>query len=389
MANRIQSAFPASLPSWGGTQIEPDAGEKTTGFAIDDRPPAKWLNYLFDYQNIWLKMAMTSAFGNFTTVDSDLSSTTTLDSVVWNGSFWTALLDTTPFGAKCMVSYGGNTWAWGGDQDEPVGRHLGACDLAGNVIYGITGSSTVGEVVAYSSDPSTVNFASAPDPGFTGSATSVAELKVKQGSNLVLICRNSELAYTSSIGSAWTVVTTPAAFTELVHISGSTWGATTDGGAYYTSANDGVSWTVSTAIPVLTNYIIETMDVDRTTGAICAVAWDAVGTGNPIYMHRSTDLGATWSSYLIPGSHDTNTIDPCPKVRALGGAVWMMSSSSLINGELAVFYSVDDGLTWSLGSRFGGDAIATSGLRDLDYNGKTWVAVGWSASTAHGKVVEL
>jgi len=50
------TARPSTSPSWastGGTRLEPSAGQKAAGFAVDDRPPARWVNFLWGILSDW------------------------------------------------------------------------------------------------------------------------------------------------------------------------------------------------------------------------------------------------------------------------------------------------------------------------------------------------
>lgn len=387
MANRIQTAFPNTFPYWGGTQTEPSAGQKTTGFAINEMPPAKWLNYLFDYQNDWLKMAMTSSFGNFTTPDLGVTPIN-FHSVVWNGSYWTGLQLGNISGQPCYYSYDGETWAAGANQFHEAGSRQGACDSAGTVMFGVDTPGSSGELVASSPDPITTAFSAAPDPGFTGAPTTINTLKVKHNDTLVLICEGTELAYASSVGAAWTLVTTPVAFIDIVNLSGSTWLGTSAAGAAYISTNDGVTWSAVTAIPVILNHAITSVDVDRATGVVCAASWHTVNPGGGIYIYRSTDNGASWTAYGVPDTGTLIEVARKPKIRAFGGAIWYAVAEGSTS-RMCILYSVDGGLTWEVGQKFGGISTTSGLLEDIDYNGKTWVAVGNNSQLAHGKAVLL
>jgi len=49
---------PTTVSTWatdGGTRLEPTVGEKAAGFAVDDRPPARWINFLWGLLSDWIK----------------------------------------------------------------------------------------------------------------------------------------------------------------------------------------------------------------------------------------------------------------------------------------------------------------------------------------------
>lgn len=49
---------PTTLPLWsttGGTTVEPSGGQKAAGFAVSTKPPARWVNWLFNNLYTWIQ----------------------------------------------------------------------------------------------------------------------------------------------------------------------------------------------------------------------------------------------------------------------------------------------------------------------------------------------
>lgn len=49
---------PGTLPQWattGGTTVEPSGGQKAAGFAVGTKPPARWVNWLFNNLYTWIQ----------------------------------------------------------------------------------------------------------------------------------------------------------------------------------------------------------------------------------------------------------------------------------------------------------------------------------------------
>lgn len=66
------TARPTSSVDWGGTQIEPSAGQKSAGFAPGDRPPAQWINWLLSNLQEWIEYLDTEKLRDVAMLASDV-----------------------------------------------------------------------------------------------------------------------------------------------------------------------------------------------------------------------------------------------------------------------------------------------------------------------------
>jgi hypothetical protein len=385
---RQRSDFPdfdLDFSTLAGSQIEPTPGEKTSGFALAEKVPARYMNWLWDAPLKWLKMAMASAFGTYTI--PSFATANDQGTVVWSEVYrlWVSFRG----GAATTTTYtsiDGTHWVAGSTKPSTtVSDRCGIEDTTGRVIYGATNSK-----LGYKADPTAGAYAEVT-PGFASGA--VVAVRVKDGSDFIMAssAAASEIATASDVTSAWTVVTTPGGFVDLTYVSGSTWLGMESDGTISISTNDGTSWAAhGDAGTPITAPELDSIDIDPGTGILCASGRSGVG-GLGLRLVYSVDTGQNWTLATI--SPMTNVVaSNDTKIRNLGGRIWVVvtdtDSPSPYPDTPGIYFSIDAGVTWKLAER--SDAVDQDpydDLKDLDYNGAQWLAVGDTAQLAKGHPV--
>jgi len=257
--------------------------------------------------------------------------------------------------------------------------------LPSNVVMG-SGFSSFG---VYRSTDGGDNFSFISNPT---SGNSIQSFSGDNSNDWVCTASGSKLAHSGDNGLSWSAVTNPVSFSFA--------GVTNDGNGNYvavgvntplnlsviTSSDSGVSWTDRSFVRTSsTNDQFFDISTDGTT-------WIAVGARGTIY--KSTNAGVSWTE-ITTSPFGSTTGDTIGSVCNFNG-VWIIGGldSSLTSGKLAISRSTDSGATWSsfisnpgtnangfLRVRVGGDGLfmgtyfqspSHNSFTSID-NGLTWI----------------
>lgn len=356
MAYVRNANFPDFDLEWAtnaSTQIEPSAAEKATGYQLADQPAAKKLNWLLDAPMKALKVAFGGAFGRYR-VQEPISAwaANTIGAITYSEYYdrWVAFSST--MGPTIgYQSIDGLEWvATGGG-------------LASAVYFHCAGSDTSGRIMAMSSTGTSIYYNTTLNPatpfttvwtGITPGGTDYC-MRVKTGTDNVMFCNSAYFAYASDVTALpVTPVATPETIRDITD-SGqgdSTWYALASSGKIYTSTDDGSTWNLTgDAALVFPTYAFRSIDIDPVSGKLCVACYDFAG--GPPYTQRiaySSDVGVTWTAASVPSFWDGPTVPETPRVRNLGGQIWVAYGRRFYDGYIPevpnICFSIDGGVTW-------------------------------------------
>lgn len=376
------------LPHWGtdaAQAVRPGGGaggvtpEMRAGFSPDDRPPARWLNWLWRANYGWARAALGGALARWDRT-APHGITTPFTNIPWGayhpgpGSSVAGHIIGDALTAV-RHSYGGRAMQAGtANGGLIIGPRAFGIDSA-NVLVGQTGAAA--PAVAYA--PSIINSAwSTPSTTATPLSLIMSALGTKWPNGDLLIAVGDAVGIKSdgaAGGGAWTTPTTaPSEFlTDLVYAGGTTWYASgpNGNGSIWRSTDDGDNWVaVAGTAPTGTADVVRAMArCPQTTRQVLLVDdhW-------PLY---SDDGGANWTEASVVGSPDAAPNIPTQQWRALkavGGGAFVATANNVDEGTL--IYSVDGGETWrwvEIEGAFGG-LVAT--LRALWCDGTRVYGLG-------------
>jgi len=355
MSSRIRLDLPVKFPRWAtdaGRTLEPaESGaaqsNKDKGWLIDDRPPAREMNWLQNMAYEWIRQLAGGIVSNWELCEVP-SIGVNVYSVLWDDvrrCFVFVLL------AGSKRSDNGRTVplgviAWGGAKTPILG-----IDSAFNSTHMLVGC-TDGRL-NYSVDGAAWAENDTTPPG--GADISAIDTKYPTSDLIIIGAGTVMRRVVAGIGGVWANPAVPPVMVgiikSIVHVTGARWYCFGARGEVSKSVDDGVNWATLVNTP---NAIFSAAkplthgDINPTTGTIVAVGYNATNIAQIAY---SLDDGATaWQAATkeLPSFQTTSELY---KVRYVGGNTWITvgkCTGSLVGLHPAnILVSIDDGITWA------------------------------------------
>jgi hypothetical protein len=334
-----------TLPRWAttaGKTLEPAESKKDSGWNVNERPPARWWNWLlnqnYEYARRTLRLMMNPQPG------AVLLATAPYD-LIWSPVHggWISI-DASKI--NFLSVSGGYSRGLPNLPITPIKKT--ACVHAGALLVGSVSGimcSTGPTAWTVQSTPNSVQHL-ATGFGYTNRVVTGA-------SSMGGLSIDTAPTYTGPFtpSPAPPVAPVPGIYIgALIHLAGNDYGCLLDNGDFFISYNDGATW--SLAGTLLDNYAVPgkfgAIDFDADAQRLIAVG---VGVSGNHSVQYSDDLGATWTMAAYPNLGAPTAGAEAVAVRYLGEGVWIAGGAfSLATAETIVPFvaSFDHGLTWTV-----------------------------------------
>jgi hypothetical protein len=302
---------------------------KEDGWALDQRPPARIMNYLQNLFSEWLKRYATTPVNNWL-LSTDVGAAS-VDAIVYSGDADGTFKDGLWFlfvGVDVFSSEYGVDWT-------DTGTNLTSAANPGAVSKSDSYKAIIGTAngLEYNSGGFTfvevTNATIGGGGGFTGGAIALDA----NGDRTIVVdtLGNMRIAATG-VNGAWSAPTTPpdlgavaGTVGRVVYGGGTKWYAARRSGTAQklaSSDDDGDTWT-SRTLPTFLSNNVNAIAYDPDSARLVACGEDIAGTA-PIQY--SDDDGATWTPSAFEGLSRDDTID----VYSLGAGIWVGIQNSRI-----------------------------------------------------------
>ena len=379
MTTRLQFDIPDfSVPFWAtnanrtldpdDTLLDPVPIVKEEGFELSQRPPARVVNWLHHYVTEWLRSVSPVPIANW--LPSSDAGAADIDGVVFAPSAsdegdWTVASGTAVYRDNFGVSWGG-----AGTLNSAANRGAFTIDTSYPAIFGTVNG------LEYNSTGSTyVEVADVTiGGGFTGGVIAMDSRYPDNDRTIVIDANGRCRIAASGVAGAWTAPTTPPNLGatlknigRVIHAGSGKWFAARQavtGQHLSVSTDDGDVWTTKT-LPPFTSSDVTAIAYDPTTERLVACGV----TSGVAAIYYSDDDGATWtaSNYTGMGTSNGNG-----DVYSCGGSMWIAVGSG------RVLLSIDNAETWVLAEMYNASLGGSSGPYFLMSDGRKLVAVGES-----------
>lgn len=351
---------PADLPRWAtdpGRTLKPDESEKDLGWDLDEKGPARWMNWLQENTYQWIKKIAGVPFFNWSLVDNSIVNA--LVSVIYSDTL-----------KKWFATEVATNQVWSSDEGHlwltyqaplpaaPVSRGV-AIDSA-RVIIG------AGSDVYYSNGGAFV-------PAGVGGAAFNTLYTAYPTSDRVLVADSAGVVRfaTNVAAGLWTPATTsPAtALATLIHLEGANWlGMSIQ--QCYVSTDDGVNFAAAGSVPV--GVVLKMVEYNPNSGRLVVVGDDGF---NAPAIYTSDDVGATWISRIGGVSDPTGGV--LSAVQYIGGSMWFAGGGIITPPTRETMYvSLDDGDTWDLATYHDFNLALPRDIVDVAGDGRSLICVG-------------
>jgi len=384
---------PAVFGTDSGAALGPQDGagptytELEAGWAVADRPPARWLNWLTRAAGYMHRAALGGAVANWVDLTTAAPGTATTgaalvfhpgiyEPVGSNSQAGTFFAWLSSAGATALSAAHGYVWT--------AGASLGAFTLSPNAFS--RDSARVawgnGASVYYTS---TSSFGT---PGSQNTGLSVVgalAIAFREGSDYAVAADEAaDVAYndTNVATAAWTAASTSPSdygswdgygIRSLCYLGGSTYIAVTQGGQVFRSTDGGAVWSFLSTIPGTAADFCNFMARCPHTGAIVALR-------NNDYPRYSHDNGSTWASASVESALD-GYVDQITALKTVGGGAFVAADA-----DGAWFYSVDRGRSWYLWHAPNMDDNEIVRIRAFGCNGQRLIALWENTAPANGVI---
>lgn len=326
-------AKPSSLPVWattGGTVVEPSAGQKALGWVRGTRPPARWMNWLFNTLYNWTayqdERSIKMQLGNYRTATSGFT-TDPVYGFGWSSALSMAVAVGLNGKLSTSVDFGRN-WTSrtsGAGTDTLTGALYGALWIA------------FGANAKLSSSPDGVTW-TARTSGFTASQIFAG----LYNAGLYIIAGASGKVSTSTNGTSWTSRTANAGtdtLAQILYAASLSLYAVVSNATHFCTSPDGTTWTSRTIGLTAGDTIAHCVFAN---GVFVLVQADAHFTGTTKIW--SSPDGTTWTSHNVVvglgGAGPTRSFQTVAYVPETGLFVAV--------GDDGILATSPDGLTWTL-----------------------------------------
>lgn len=383
-------SLPGILPRWATdtlymgnpTKVDPGAAKRDTGFIVDEKPAAEYMNQLINEMGTLLDVFRNQNIVNMWHPVSAMDSPEAIVFVPW--------LNPSSPNAFVAGADSGSPAIWSGDripgltlfgtfQEEVQNRQFSAealPGLTGNDLIDIAHDESANIVavgsrgnIVQSTDGSVWNDRS--PGGFSTGVSDDIHFVIWDAVNGLFVAGGSggEIA-TSPTGVTWTQRTTPA--TDVLNAidvdAAGFFVAVGASGVIWTSP-DGIAWTARTNPEGST--ALASVRHNRNTGTWIAVGGTGDNTNeDPVVLH-STD-GITW---VQRGPVLGLTADTAVSIENDGGSQWLLSLAMPTTAPVPLdkwAISYDEGVTWE---RVVLDLGSTNGGRRLQYYRRRYAAL--------------
>lgn len=360
MSGLDEQAMAIAEPAyWGGTALRPSDTQIAAGWSVDDRPPAKWLNWLHQTAGALQRAALGGALADISAPSaaslspSSTSGTTCvmvhhpdldLQAQSTHGPPLFCVSD--PATRTVYISTdGGITWGSTGSSLASSGNRLGGTIDPSNVIL-FTGS---GDGAIYFAADASFTYTTEIAFGSNHAVTSICTEYSEAAAYAVAGSSLGNIAVrVNGVGGAggWSSVTTApkdvgswdsTEITSLCYLGSSEYLAMTKGGQVWRSTDRALTWSLLATLPGSGN----TWHFVRCphTGSLVA----ARDTASAYKIYYSRNNGTTWTEAVFP----PNTTAPTSSlswtaVKAVGGGAFLAASAQ----HDRLWRSVDSGRTW-------------------------------------------
>jgi len=359
MTTQIKLNLPDVLPKWAtdsGTTLEPSTGRKELGWEVDDKPPARFWNWMWNNQYKWLKVFLSSLVKGFYKLGN---STVEADVVAYNPNVRTFVKATSA--GVVSVSLDGKGVYW---DDVYTDANLNPCDWCltpGGFV--IAGSFSAGNGrIAYSTDGG-ASWTNDTSTGVSSVGSDPCITSNYPGTNCLIVSLDGGTTLKAVYGTpgAWTVATSIGA--ASIYPKGLCWGLgdvyyvlgfASSGSFFKKSADAGATWTDSASAPTSTAdaiYAKGCLACDTDSGRLVAATFQtAASNGRPVLWY-SNDEGDTWTGATMLGALTTDPSDNSSNVRGihfLGNGIFIAVGKFPMEqgGFVPALVSLDSGLTW-------------------------------------------
>ena len=340
---------PDRLSRWatdGGTTLEPSEGRKNTGWADENRPPARNWNWVWNNTYEWFRRIAGMSIANFAEIA--VTGPTNLRTMAYQAQLSLWLSAESGAGAAYLSKDGGLSWSNVRTLTSTISN--ARCSAANNsqLLVAFSDGS-----IDYSDDGLGGSWANDTTPAMS----TINAVATKAGSVFTMIGGpNGAIEFASGgVATGWATPTTGIGGSEsvraLVSLGGTTWAAVAGVAAttkLYISTDDGAIWTVSTADPS-SGFTVNDLALAFNESSGRLVLLGVVATTAAI--EYTDDLGATWNTASIldkPGGAPTG--DAAGDIYHLGAGIWVATGDFNSPGNLSPIVSVDDGVKWSAAS---------------------------------------
>lgn len=358
---------PDDFPRWAtdpGRRLEPGESEKDLGWDLDEKGPARWMNWLQENTYQWIKKIASMPFFNWFAIETTMTSP--LISVIYSDTLqsW--------FAAEVSTDL-----VWGSNDGHAWGTFTAALPVA--VVSKAIAIDSARIIVGAGNDVY-YSIGGAFTAGGLGIASIAALYTAYPTSDRILVSDATGAVYwatdvTTGIWTAATGLPGATTFTPVIHVTGTIWLVWGSDLNFYISTDNGVSFAVAGSVPAGT--ILKAIEYNPHSNRLIAVGDD--GASGPA-IFTSDDLGATWVS-KAGGISELTPGGVLSAVQYVGGKMWYTAGAKIpaaVNRE-TMYVSLDDGETWDLAIYHGDNVNLIDDVIDVASDGRFLISVGGGA----------
>jgi hypothetical protein len=385
--------FPTEQPRWAtnsGRLLEPSSGAKDVGWSDDNKPPARWQNWLQNTVWDWLRRSAAVPVSNWFWNGDDIGAEDiwglTYHPDLEDGQWVAATRDSSPTQIQSSTSLNGMAW------NELVGTIAGKLLSPRTLIIDLTRyllGTTTGEIYW-----STNGTAWAADSALIALAPTWA-LASKYPDSSFLVAGMDDpgvIRFASGgVGTSWSTPTTGPSTSDfistIVRVGSTTWIAVTKNPAEcFISSDDCDNWADTThPNTVVAGLYVDHAAYDAGTGTLIVVGKTGASPPFTPQVLFSRDLGTSWTQATV-NKHEHLTTFQLTSMYACGGGIWVAGGTQGGSTEdvCLLMVSYDDGENWFPATYHSHDARAFSVmLSNVASDGRKLVAAGRSGFICH------